>query len=61
MNDATSVPADDPEVLCQTAQHDGSEGETAYLMSSPLNARRLLASIDELEAGGGTVHDLIEP
>jgi hypothetical protein len=26
--------------------------ETAYLTSSPLNARHLLAAIDEMEAGG---------
>lgn len=29
--------------------------ETAYLLRSPKNARRLLESIAELEAGGGTV------
>lgn len=34
--------------------------ETAYLMSSPGNARRLLASIEELESGRGIVRDLIE-
>ncbi|MCD0447097.1 type II toxin-antitoxin system prevent-host-death family antitoxin [Glycomyces sp. A-F 0318] len=34
--------------------------ETAYLLSSPVNARRLLASIDELENGRGVVRDLIE-
>ncbi|MFF3503692.1 type II toxin-antitoxin system Phd/YefM family antitoxin [Streptomyces sp. NPDC003247] len=28
--------------------------ETAYLLRSPANAWRLLASIDELENGGGT-------
>ncbi|WP_327074105.1 type II toxin-antitoxin system prevent-host-death family antitoxin [Kitasatospora purpeofusca] len=28
--------------------------ETAYLLHSPANARRLLASIEELENGGGT-------
>ncbi|MFE6746837.1 type II toxin-antitoxin system Phd/YefM family antitoxin [Kitasatospora purpeofusca] len=27
--------------------------ETAYLLSSPANARRLLSAIDELENGGG--------
>jgi antitoxin YefM len=32
--------------------------ETAYLLRSPRNARRLLESIAELEAGGGTAHDL---
>jgi antitoxin YefM len=28
--------------------------ETAYLLRSPENARRLLASIDRLEHGGGS-------
>jgi antitoxin YefM len=34
--------------------------ETAYLLRSPANARRLLASIAELEGGGGTVRELID-
>jgi antitoxin YefM len=34
--------------------------ETAYLLKSPENARRLLASIDRLEHGGGTERDLAE-
>ena len=34
--------------------------ETAYLLKSPENARRLLASIDRLEHGGGAEHDLAE-
>lgn len=34
--------------------------ETAYLLKSPENARRLLAAIDRLEHGGGTTRDLIE-
>ncbi|BAH51028.1 type II toxin-antitoxin system Phd/YefM family antitoxin [Rhodococcus opacus] len=34
--------------------------EAAYLLRNPENARRLLASIDRLEAGGGTVRDLAE-
>ena len=34
--------------------------ETAYLLRSPANARRLLASIQRLEHGAGTAHDLIE-
>jgi len=34
--------------------------ETAYLLRSPANARRLLASIDELEAGDGTERELLE-
>ena len=34
--------------------------ETAYLLRSPANARRLLTSIDELEAGRGTQQDLLD-
>lgn len=33
--------------------------ETAYLMRSPENARRLLNSMEELEAGRGTPHELL--
>lgn len=35
--------------------------ETAYLLRSPENARRLLASIDRLENGGGTPRELLDP
>jgi antitoxin YefM len=35
--------------------------ETAYLMASPANARRLNEAIDELRAGGGETHDLVDP
>lgn len=34
--------------------------ETNYLLRSPKNARRIFESIDELEAGGGTVRELVE-
>jgi antitoxin YefM len=34
--------------------------ETAYLLRSPKNARRLLESIAELESGGGSQRELIE-
>lgn len=34
--------------------------ETAYLFRSPANARHLLESIAELEAGKGTERDLME-
>ena len=34
--------------------------ETAYLLRSPKNVRRLLESIAELESGGGTERDLVE-
>ncbi len=34
--------------------------ETAYLLRSPKNARRLIESIAELEADGGTERELAE-
>ncbi|MDJ0362496.1 type II toxin-antitoxin system prevent-host-death family antitoxin [Rhodococcus sp. H29-C3] len=34
--------------------------ETAYLLRSPENARRLLASIDRLEHGAGSARELLE-
>ncbi len=34
--------------------------ETAHLLRSPKNARRLLESIKELEEGSGTERDLLE-
>ncbi|WP_372512073.1 type II toxin-antitoxin system Phd/YefM family antitoxin [Frankia umida] len=34
--------------------------ETAYLLRSPENARRLVTSIDRLENGDGIVRDMIE-
>ena len=34
--------------------------EAAYLLRSPENARRLLASIDRLEHGGGVVHGQVD-
>ena len=34
--------------------------ETAYLLRSPENARRLIASIERLESGGGPQHELAE-
>lgn len=34
--------------------------ETAYLLRSPKNVRRLLESVAELEAGGGTERELVE-
>jgi antitoxin YefM len=35
--------------------------ETLYLLRSPANARELLASIAELDAGKGIERDMIEP
>jgi antitoxin YefM len=34
--------------------------ETAFLLSSPKNAERLLRSVAELESGGGTTRELID-
>ena len=34
--------------------------ETAYLMRSPTNARRLLDAMERLESGRGQAHDLVE-
>lgn len=34
--------------------------ETAYLLRSPRNTRRLIQSIAELETGGGSEKDLLE-
>jgi antitoxin YefM len=35
--------------------------ESAYLLRSPENARRVLASIERLETGGGAPHELVDP
>lgn len=65
-----SVVNDREEVVITRAGHDPvvivslddyeSLKETAYLLRNPENARRLLASIDRLEAGSGSVHGLAE-
>jgi antitoxin YefM len=65
-----SVVNDREEVIITRAGHDAvvmvalddyeSLKETAYLLRNPENARRLLASIDQLENGGGTVQELAE-
>jgi antitoxin YefM len=49
----------DPVVMVALDDYESLK-ETAYLLRSPANARRLLAAIDELEHGGGTVRDLAE-
>ena len=63
-----SVIDDREEVIITRAGHDPvvivalddyqSLKETAYLLRSPENARRLLASIDRLENDGGVEHEL---
>lgn len=65
-----AVVDDREEVVITRAGHDPvvmvalddyqSLKETAYLLKSPENARRLLASIDRLEHGGGIKRDLAE-
>jgi antitoxin YefM len=49
----------DPVVMVSLADYE-SLRETAYLMRSPANARRLLDAMERLEAGRGQTHELIE-
>jgi antitoxin YefM len=49
----------EPVVIVSLADFE-SLRETAYLMRSPINARRLLDAMERLEAGGGEPHDLID-
>ncbi|MCH8745436.1 MAG: type II toxin-antitoxin system prevent-host-death family antitoxin [Chloroflexi bacterium] len=46
-------------VMLSLADYDALE-ETAYLLRSPKNARRLLESVAELASSGGTERELIE-
>lgn len=48
-----------PVVMISLEDYQAME-ETAYLLRSPANARRLLESIAELESGKGTERDLEE-
>jgi antitoxin YefM len=66
----SSVTEDREEVVITRAGHEPvvivslddyqSLKETAYLLRSPENARRLLTSIERLENGGGVVRELAE-
>lgn len=49
----------DPVVIVSLDDYE-SLRETAYLMRSPGNARRLLDAMERLEAGGGAAHDVIQ-
>jgi antitoxin YefM len=49
----------DPVVIVALSDYESLK-ETAYLLRSPENARRLLASIDRLEHGAGLTRDLAE-
>ncbi len=65
-----SVVDDREEVVITRAGHESvvivsladfeSLRETAYLMRSPANARRLLDAMERLESGGGVEQALIE-
>jgi antitoxin YefM len=49
----------DPVVLVALDDYESLK-ETAHLLQNPANARRLLASIERLEAGDGIARDLVE-
>ncbi len=49
----------DPVVIVSLEAYEALK-ETAYLMRSPVNARRLLDAMERLEAGRGERHDLID-
>ncbi|MEN3122346.1 type II toxin-antitoxin system prevent-host-death family antitoxin [Janibacter sp. LM] len=49
----------DPVVIVSLDDYE-SLRETAYLMRSPRNARRLLDAMERLESGRGGPHELIE-
>ena len=49
----------EPVVLMSLADFE-SLRETAYLMRSPANARRLLDAMERLETGRGEQHDLAD-
>jgi len=48
----------DPVVIVSLADFE-SLRETAYLMRSPANARRLFDAMERLEAGAGVEHQLL--
>jgi len=49
----------EPVVIVSLADFE-SLRETAYLMRSPANARRLLDAMERLESGDGEPHDLVD-
>lgn len=51
--------SESPVVMISLEDYQAME-ETAYLLRSPANARRLLESIAELESGKGTQRNLVE-
>ena len=49
-----------PSVVMLSMEDYRSLEETAYLLRSPANARRLFAALDQLESGQGMVRELPE-
>ncbi len=49
-----------PSAVLMSLEDFASYEETRFLLRSPENARRLLESVDELEAGRGVVRTLME-
>ena len=49
-----------PSVVIVSLEDFESVRETAYLMRSPANARRLLDAMERLEDGKGAEHDLVD-
>ncbi len=47
-------------VILMSLEDYESLTETAYLMQSPKNAKRLIASIEELNAGNGQEREMLE-
>ena len=50
----------DPVVIVSLEDYEALK-ETAYLMRSPANARRLLDAMERLESGRGAQYNLIDP
>ena len=51
--------SENPVVIMSLEDYEAME-ETAYLLRSPVNAKLLLESVAELEAGKGTQRELFE-
>ncbi|MEU4798710.1 type II toxin-antitoxin system prevent-host-death family antitoxin [Streptomyces sp. NPDC023327] len=49
----------EPVVIVVLSEYESLK-ETAYLLRSPENARRILTAIEDLENGGGTVRELLD-
>jgi antitoxin YefM len=49
-----------PSVVLMSIEDYESLEETAYLLRSPENAKRLLTAIDELIGGNGTERELLD-